>query len=76
MTGDVVRTVAPGGTIGMLGGGQLGRMTALAAAQLGYKTHVFSPDADSPCAQVSAAKPSPVTVIMKRLPASPARSMS
>ena len=54
MTGDVVRTVAPGGTIGMLGGGQLGRMTALAAAQLGYKTHVFSPEADSPCAQVSA----------------------
>ena len=56
MTGDAVRTVAPGGTIGMLGGGQLGRMTALAAAQLGYKTHVFSPEADSPCAQVSAAE--------------------
>ena len=56
MTGDVVRTVAPGGTIGMLGGGQLGRMTALAAARLGYKTHVFSPDAESPCAQVSAAE--------------------
>ena len=56
MTGQSIRTVAPGGTIGMLGGGQLGRMTALAAAQLGYKTHVFSPDADSPCAQVSAAE--------------------
>ena len=40
----------------MLGGGQLGRMTALAAAHLGYQTHVFSPEADSPCAQVSAAE--------------------
>jgi 5-(carboxyamino)imidazole ribonucleotide synthase len=56
MTGQNVRTIAPGGTIGMLGSGQLGRMTALAAANLGYKTHVFSPDAGSPCAQVSAAE--------------------
>jgi 5-(carboxyamino)imidazole ribonucleotide synthase len=46
----------PGSTIGMLGAGQLGRMTALAAARLGYRTHVYAPDAaDSPCAQVSAA---------------------
>jgi 5-(carboxyamino)imidazole ribonucleotide synthase len=45
----------PGGTIGILGGGQLGRMTALAAARLGYRTHVFAPEADSPAAQVSAA---------------------
>ncbi|WP_448207336.1 5-(carboxyamino)imidazole ribonucleotide synthase [Azospirillum sp. sgz302134] len=51
-----VRTLPPGSTIGMLGDGQLGRMTALAAARLGYKTHVFAPDAEgSPCAQVSAA---------------------
>lgn len=42
----------PGATIGMLGGGQLGRMAALAAAQLGYRVHVFTPDPDSPCAQV------------------------
>ncbi|MBP2312017.1 5-(carboxyamino)imidazole ribonucleotide synthase [Azospirillum soli] len=50
------RTLAPGATIGMLGDGQLGRMTALAAARLGYKTHVFAPDAEgSPCAQVAAA---------------------
>ncbi len=40
----------------MLGAGQLGRMTALAAAQLGYRTHVYAPDAaGSPAAQVSAA---------------------
>lgn len=49
------RVVAPGGTIGMLGGGQLGRMTAMAAARLGYRTHVFTPEADSPCAQACAA---------------------
>ncbi|BAI72385.1 phosphoribosylaminoimidazole carboxylase ATPase subunit [Azospirillum sp. B510] len=48
--------LAPGSTIGMLGAGQLGRMTALAAAKLGYKTHVYAPDAaGSPAAQVSAA---------------------
>ncbi len=38
----------------MLGGGQLGRMTALAAARLGYRTHVFTAEPDSPCAQVCA----------------------
>ena len=45
----------PGSTIGILGGGQLGRMTALAAARLGYKTHVFADAPDAPAAQVSAA---------------------
>ncbi len=48
-------TLAPGATIGILGGGQLGRMTALAAARLGYRTHVFCPEADAPASQVSAA---------------------
>lgn len=43
----------PGSTIGMLGGGQLGRMTALAAARLGYRLHVFCPDLDSPTSQVT-----------------------
>ena len=47
--------IAPGATIGMLGGGQLGRMAALAAANLGYKVHVLTPERDSPAAQVSAA---------------------
>ena len=37
----------------MLGGGQLGRMLALAAARLGLRTHVFAPEADGPCAQVA-----------------------
>ncbi len=45
----------PGSTIGILGGGQLGRMTALAAANLGYRTHIFVNEADSPAVQVSAA---------------------
>lgn len=46
---------APGATIGILGGGQLGRMTAMAAARLGYRCHVFAPEADSPAADVAAA---------------------
>jgi 5-(carboxyamino)imidazole ribonucleotide synthase len=46
--------LAPGATIGILGGGQLGRMTAMAAARLGYLVHVFATEQDSPAAQVSA----------------------
>ena len=45
----------PGSVIGIIGGGQLGRMSAMAAARLGYKVHIFSPEADSPAAQVAAA---------------------
>ncbi len=45
----------PGSTIGIMGGGQLGRMTALAAAPLGYRCHIFTPETDSPAEQVSAA---------------------
>lgn len=44
----------PGSTIGIFGGGQLGRMTALAAAKLGYRVHIFDPEADCPAAQVAA----------------------
>ena len=43
----------PGAVIGMLGGGQLGRMAAMAAAHLGYRCHVFCPDADAPATQVT-----------------------
>ena len=39
--------LAPGATIGILGGGQLGRMLALAAARLGFKSHVFSDETES-----------------------------
>ena len=41
--------IAPGATIGILGGGQLGRMLSAAAAQLGYKCHIFDPH-HAPCA--------------------------
>jgi 5-(carboxyamino)imidazole ribonucleotide synthase len=50
-----VTTLAPGAAIGILGGGQLGRMTALAAARLGFRCHVFATEADSPAAQVCGA---------------------
>jgi len=50
-----VTAIPPGATIGILGGGQLGRMTALAAARLGYRSHVFAPEPDSPAADVAAA---------------------
>lgn len=52
---DGGQVFAPGATIGIMGGGQLGRMTALAAARLGYRCHVYCPDADSPAAQVTSA---------------------
>jgi 5-(carboxyamino)imidazole ribonucleotide synthase len=42
----------PNSTIGILGGGQLGRMLALAAARLGFKCHVFAPSPDSPAFEV------------------------
>ena len=46
------RVLEPGATIGILGGGQLGRMLALAAARLGFKCHVLAPDPDSPAFDV------------------------
>jgi 5-(carboxyamino)imidazole ribonucleotide synthase len=42
----------PGAVIGILGGGQLGRMLAVAAARLGYRTHVYEPGAAPPAADV------------------------
>jgi 5-(carboxyamino)imidazole ribonucleotide synthase len=44
----------PGAVIGILGGGQLGRMSAMAAARLGYACHIYAPEADSPGMQVAA----------------------
>ena len=46
--------VAPGGTVGILGGGQLGRMLALAAARLGLRSHVYAPEGDNPAFDVAA----------------------
>jgi 5-(carboxyamino)imidazole ribonucleotide synthase len=44
--------IPPGETIGILGGGQLGRMLAMAAAQLGYRCHIYAPEPDSIAAEV------------------------
>jgi 5-(carboxyamino)imidazole ribonucleotide synthase len=49
-----MKPVPPGATIGIVGGGQLGRMLAVAAAQLGYRSHIFAPEASGPAADVSA----------------------
>ena len=43
----------PGSTLGMLGGGQLGRMFSIAARTMGYRVIVLEPDPDSPAAQVA-----------------------
>ncbi|HEX8238187.1 MAG TPA: 5-(carboxyamino)imidazole ribonucleotide synthase [Allosphingosinicella sp.] len=46
--------LAPGSTIGIVGGGQLGRMLAMAAARLGYRCHIYAPDESPPAAEVAA----------------------
>lgn len=46
--------IRPGCTIGILGGGQLGRMMAIAAAQLGLKAHIYAPEENSPSFDVAA----------------------
>jgi 5-(carboxyamino)imidazole ribonucleotide synthase len=46
--------IPPGETIGILGGGQLGRMLAVAAAQLGYRCHIYAPETESVAAEVAA----------------------
>lgn len=45
--------LAQGATIGILGGGQLGRMLSIAASRLGFKTHIFEPGANPPAADVA-----------------------
>lgn len=47
------RPLSPGATIGILGGGQLGRMLAMAAAQLGMRCHIYCPEPDSPAFEVA-----------------------
>ena len=46
--------LAANGTIGIVGGGQLGRMSAMAAARLGFRCHILTPERDSPAGLVSA----------------------
>jgi 5-(carboxyamino)imidazole ribonucleotide synthase len=47
------RIILPGATIGVLGGGQLGRMFAIAARRLGYRVHTLAPEDDTPTGQVA-----------------------
>lgn len=45
--------LAPGSTIGILGGGQLGRMLSVAASRLGFRTHIFDPSVQPPAGDVA-----------------------
>jgi 5-(carboxyamino)imidazole ribonucleotide synthase len=45
--------ILPGSTVGVLGGGQLGRMFAMAARRLGYRVHTLAPDHDTPTGQIA-----------------------
>ncbi|PQO42346.1 5-(carboxyamino)imidazole ribonucleotide synthase [Blastopirellula marina] len=49
----MTKKVLPGGTLGVLGSGQLGRMFAIAARRMGYRVHVLSPETDTPTGQVA-----------------------
>ncbi|MCZ8078699.1 MAG: 5-(carboxyamino)imidazole ribonucleotide synthase [Rhodobacteraceae bacterium] len=53
MTDPLAIPLATGATIGILGGGQLGRMLSVAAARLGFRTHIFEPSANPPAAHVA-----------------------
>ncbi|MCT8159649.1 5-(carboxyamino)imidazole ribonucleotide synthase [Pseudoruegeria sp. SHC-113] len=50
---DTPEMLAPGATIGILGGGQLGRMLSVAAARLGFRTHIYEPGANPPAGHVA-----------------------
>ncbi|MDQ6808857.1 MAG: 5-(carboxyamino)imidazole ribonucleotide synthase [Verrucomicrobiota bacterium] len=49
----MTRRFLPGATVGVMGGGQLGRMFAIAARTMGYRVHIFSPEANGPAAQMA-----------------------
>src|SRR5437016_2113968 len=49
----MTRSIPPGSTIGVLGGGQLGRMFAMAARRLGYRVHTLAPEHDTPTGQIA-----------------------
>ena len=50
---DSFAPILPGAVVGVLGSGQLGRMFAIAARQMGYRVHTFSPETDTPTGQVA-----------------------
>ena len=46
------KSIPPGGVVGILGGGQLGRMLAIAARRMGYRVHAYEPQPDCPAGQI------------------------
>lgn len=53
MSDPVFKPLPPLSTIGILGGGQLGRMMAMAAAQMGYHVHIYCPEENCPASEAS-----------------------
>lgn len=53
MNHRIDRMLKPGSRIGILGGGQLGKMLAVAASRLGFTSHIFAPNENSPASQVA-----------------------
>jgi 5-(carboxyamino)imidazole ribonucleotide synthase len=53
MQSDDAKIFLPGSTVGVMGGGQLGRMFAIAARRMGYRVHTFSPHEDTPTGQLA-----------------------
>lgn len=53
MNRKMTELLATGATVGILGGGQLGRMLSVAAARLGFKTHIFEPGSNPPAGDVA-----------------------
>lgn len=47
-----MKSIQPGGVVGILGGGQLGRMLAMAARRMGYRVHAYEPQPDCPAGQI------------------------
>ena len=76
MTASNQVKLKPGDTIGILGGGQLGRMLATAAARLGLRCQVFAPDPDSPAFDVVLNATCAEYADVEALSCSPTTSMS
>ncbi len=49
----MIKPLKQGAVIGILGGGQLGRMLSVAASRMGFKTHIFEPEENPPASHVS-----------------------
>ena len=73
--GGMNLALPPNSTIGIVGGGQLGRMSALAAARLGYRCHILTPSRTAPPPWYPPASRSATTRTRRRCAPSPPRSM-